>query len=70
MRSASLWASAGGVRTAEPANTESRKVINDAAAYIRGLADLTGRNAEWAVEAKIMPSQARSPAALPRKKLR
>jgi membrane-bound serine protease (ClpP class) len=35
----------------EPADAESRKAINDAAAYISGLADLNGRNAEWAVEA-------------------
>jgi membrane-bound serine protease (ClpP class) len=37
--------------TAEPADIESRKVINDAAAYIHGLAELHGRNADWAVEA-------------------
>ena len=36
---------------AEPADTESRKIVNDAAAYIRGLAELNGRNADWAVEA-------------------
>jgi membrane-bound serine protease (ClpP class) len=46
-----LGASPGGQKSAEPADTETRKVINDAAAYIRGLADLNGRNAEWAVEA-------------------
>lgn len=28
-----------------------RKIVNDAAAYIRGLAELRGRNAEWAEEA-------------------
>jgi membrane-bound serine protease (ClpP class) len=28
-----------------------KKIINDAAAYIRGLAELRGRNAEWAEEA-------------------
>ena len=31
-----------------PANTEARKRINDAAAYIRGLAQMRGRNADWA----------------------
>lgn len=38
---------------------ESRKAVNDAVAYIRGLADLNGRNAEWAAEA------VRSAASLP-----
>jgi membrane-bound serine protease (ClpP class) len=32
-------------------DTMSRKSINDAAAYIRGLAQLRGRNAEWAEQA-------------------
>jgi membrane-bound serine protease (ClpP class) len=36
---------------AEPEDAEQRKIMNDAAAYIRGLAELHGRNAEWAVEA-------------------
>jgi membrane-bound serine protease (ClpP class) len=36
---------------AEPADTETRKVVNDAVAYIRGLAELNGRNADWAVDA-------------------
>jgi membrane-bound serine protease (ClpP class) len=31
-----------------PGNDMERKVINDAVAYIRGLAELRGRNAEWA----------------------
>src|SRR5215475_6446959 len=35
----------------EPTDTESRKLINDAVAYIRSLAELNGRNAEWAAEA-------------------
>jgi membrane-bound serine protease (ClpP class) len=46
-----LGASPGGQKSAEPADTLTRKVINDAAAYIRSLADLNGRNADWAVEA-------------------
>ena len=35
----------------EPADTMERKLINDAAAYLRGLAMLRGRNAEWAERA-------------------
>jgi len=34
-----------------PGNAMERKVINDAVAYIRGLAELRGRNAEWAERA-------------------
>src|ERR1700722_13679726 len=40
-----------GQQSAAPPDTETRKIINDAAAYIRGLADLNGRNADWAVDA-------------------
>jgi membrane-bound serine protease (ClpP class) len=43
--------SQGKEKPAEPEDAESRKIMNDAAAYIRGLAELHGRNAEWAVEA-------------------
>lgn len=43
----------------EPADVETRKVVNDAVAYIRGLAALNGRNADWAAEA------VRSAASLP-----
>ncbi len=32
----------------EPANASERKAVNDAVAYIRGLAELRGRNVEWA----------------------
>ncbi|MGE5028209.1 MAG: NfeD family protein, partial [Betaproteobacteria bacterium] len=34
-----------------PKDTLSEKAVNDAAAYIRGLAQLRGRNAEWAEQA-------------------
>jgi membrane-bound serine protease (ClpP class) len=36
---------------AAPASAMERKVINDAVAYIRGLAKLRGRNADWAEQA-------------------
>jgi len=36
---------------AAPATTMERKVVNDAVAYIRGLAELRGRNADWAEQA-------------------
>ena len=35
-------------KAAGPADTMSRKAINDAVAYIRGLANRRGRNADWA----------------------
>src|SRR5581483_9579372 len=40
-------------------DVETRKIVNDAVAYIRSLAALNGRNAEWAVDA------VRSAASLP-----
>jgi membrane-bound serine protease (ClpP class) len=41
----------GGNENPSPAQTLIRKQTNDAAAYIRGLAQLRGRNAEWADKA-------------------
>ena len=38
-------------RSREPGSAMERKVINDAVAYIRGLAELRGRNADWAESA-------------------
>jgi membrane-bound serine protease (ClpP class) len=38
-------------KAAAPTDTLSKKQINDASAYIRGLAQLRGRNAEWAEQA-------------------
>jgi membrane-bound serine protease (ClpP class) len=35
----------------ESQDTETRKAINDATAYIRSLAELNGRNADWAADA-------------------
>jgi membrane-bound serine protease (ClpP class) len=46
-------------KSGEPADTETRKIINDAVAYIRSLAALNGRNADWATDA------VRSAASLP-----
>lgn len=42
---------AGGEEAApapKPGNATERKAVNDAVAYLRGLAELRGRNAEWA----------------------
>lgn len=36
---------------ASPATAMERKILNDAVAYIEGLADLRGRNREWAAQA-------------------
>ena len=38
-------------RVPEPGTAMERKVINDSVAYIRGLAELRGRNADWAESA-------------------
>jgi membrane-bound serine protease (ClpP class) len=42
---------AGDTDTRQGQDTESRKMVNDAVAYIRSLAELHGRNADWAAEA-------------------
>ncbi|WIO73952.1 nodulation protein NfeD [Porticoccaceae bacterium LTM1] len=38
-------------KSKQPSTAMERKMINDAVAYIRGLAELRGRNAEWAERA-------------------
>src|ERR1700730_7901909 len=38
-------------KTGESGDTETRKIVNDATAYIRSLAALNGRNADWAADA-------------------
>jgi len=38
----------GGEESAAPATALERKAVNDAVAFIRGLAELRGRNADWA----------------------
>ncbi|MDP2833837.1 MAG: nodulation protein NfeD [Pseudomonadota bacterium] len=40
-----------GEKPAPPQDAKARKAVNDAAAYIRSLAELRGRNAEWAERA-------------------
>jgi membrane-bound serine protease (ClpP class) len=44
-------ANPGGVAIPAPGTTMERKEINDASAYIRSLAQMRGRNAEWAEQA-------------------
>jgi membrane-bound serine protease (ClpP class) len=41
----------GSAPQSPPGTAMERKVVNDAVAYIRGLAELRGRNAEWAEQA-------------------
>jgi membrane-bound serine protease (ClpP class) len=38
----------GGTRPPAPGDAMTRKVVNDAVAYLQGLAELRGRNIEWA----------------------
>jgi membrane-bound serine protease (ClpP class) len=40
-----------GEKSSAPSDTLSKKQINDASAYIRGLAQMRGRNVEWAEQA-------------------
>lgn len=61
-------APAGGAETpGVPRTTMERKVVNDAVAYIRGLAELRGRNADWAEQAVRGAASLSSSAALERK---
>ena len=51
---------------ADNSTAMERKMVNDAAAYIRGLADMRGRNADWAEEAVREASSLSSVEALDR----
>ena len=50
-RHAEAGSSAPAPAPGAPMSAEQRKILNDSIAYIRGLAQLRGRNADWAEEA-------------------
>ena len=51
----------------QPSTALERKAVNDAVAYIRGLAELRGRNAEWAEQAVRGAASLQASAALQQK---
>ena len=55
------------ITSPQPTTAMERKVVNDAVAYIRGLAELRGRNADWAEKAVRGAASLSSTAALQQK---
>ncbi len=51
-------------RHASPSDTEEKKIVNDAVATIRSLAELNGRNADWAEKAVVSAENLSARAAL------
>jgi membrane-bound serine protease (ClpP class) len=67
-RGSSEGESGGGSESpALPGTAMERKVVNDAVAYIRGLAELRGRNADWAEQAVRGAASLSATAALDKK---